>query len=438
MALHQPPAKQVVVVGAGFGGLQLVKRLQGAPVRITLIDQHNHHLFQPLLYQAATAVLAPSEIAWPIREMFRGRSDVEVVLDTVVGIDRDERRVLLAESQPVPFDILVLATGATHAYFGHPEWERFAPGLKTIDDATAIRRRILMALEEADRSTDEARRRTLLSFAIVGAGPTGVELAGMIAELTRTVLPAEYRRIDTRQARIILVEAGNRILNGFDENLAAFAERALTKLGVEVRLGQPVTDVSKSGIVVGKEHIDAGTVLWAAGVQASPAAEWLGVPADRSGRVTVSPHLSLQDDENIFVIGDTARVAWHDRTVPGIAPAAKQEGAYVAELIRKRLAGERDVEPFRYRHQGDLATIGRGDAIVDFGRIKLMGVVAWWLWGVAHIYFLIGGRSRLAVALSWLWHFFRHRPSAQLITHKDAAERRTRLGRADDLDPKKT
>jgi len=423
MARQQSPAKHVVVVGAGFGGLQLVKRLEGAPARITLIDQHNHHLFQPLLYQAATAVLAPSEIAWPIREMFRRRSDVEVVLDTVVGVERVEKQVLLAESEPVSFDILVLATGATHAYFGHPEWEKFAPGLKTIDDATAIRRRILMALEEADRSADEARRRVLLSFAIVGAGPTGVEIAGMIAELTRTVLPGEYRRIDTRQARIILVEAGDRILNGFDANLAAFAKRALIKLGVEVRLGQPVTDVSRSGIVVGNEHIDAGTILWAAGVQASPAAKWLGVSADRTGRVTVSPYLSLQDDEDIFVIGDTARVAWQDKTVPGIAPAAKQEGAYVAALIRKRLAGEGNIEPFSYRHQGDLATIGRGDAVVDFGRIKLKGVLAWWLWGIAHIYFLIGGRSRLAVALSWLWHFFRHRPSAQLITHKDAADR---------------
>jgi len=422
MPPYPPPAKHVVVVGAGFGGLELVKRLNGAAVRITLIDQHNYHLFQPLLYQAATAVLAPSEIAWPIREMFRDRSDVEIVLDTVVGVDRDRRRVLLAKTQPVPFDILVLATGATHAYFGHPEWEKSAPGLKTIDDATAIRRRILMALEEADRSADEARRRTLLSFAIVGAGPTGVELAGMIAELARTVLPQEYRRIDTRQARSVLVEAGNRILNGFDENLAAFAERALIRQGVEVRLGQPVTDVSKSGIVVGKEPIDAGTVLWAAGVQASPAATWLGVPADRSGRVTVSPRLSLGDDEGIFVIGDTARVEWNDKTVPGIAPAAKQEGAYVARLIRNRLAGKPAPEPFRYRHQGDLATIGRGDAIVDFGQVKLKGVLAWWLWGIAHIYFLIGGRSRLAVALSWLWHFFRHRPSAQLITHSMVAQ----------------
>lgn len=411
------PPPHVVVIGAGFGGVELTKRLKGVGARITLIDRHNYHLFQPLLYQAATAVLAPSEIAWPIREMFRDRSDVEVVLDTVTGIDRAARQVTLTSGAAIGFDLLVVATGATHAYFGHPEWEPLAPGLKTVDDATTIRRRILLAFEEADRCSDERRREALLSFAIVGAGPTGVELAGMIAELAHSVLPPEYHRIDTRQARIMLVEAGDHILNGFDKQLAAFAHRTLTDRGVEIRLGQPVTGMSDTGITIGDEPVPAGTVLWAAGVQASPAAGWLGAPADTSGRVEVSPYLTLPDDDRVFVIGDTARVAWHGgKTVPGIAPAAKQEGAYVAEAIRRRLIGQQPPAPFRYDHQGDLATIGRSAAIVDFGRIKLKGALAWWVWGVAHIYFLIGGRSRLAVALSWLWHYARRRPSAQLIT----------------------
>jgi NADH dehydrogenase len=340
-----------------------------------------------------------------------------VVLDTVTGVDRSARRVYLASGAPIGFDLLVVATGATHAYFGHPEWEPLAPGLKTVDDATTIRRRILLAFEEADRCTDEGRRTALLTFAIVGAGPTGVELAGMIAELARSVLPAEYHRIDTRQARIMLVEAGDHILSGFNPTLVAFAHRALLRRGIDIRLGCPVTDISDEGVTIGDDYAPAGTVLWAAGVAASPAASWLAADADKSGRVVVSPHLTLADDGAVFVIGDTARVAWKDgKAVPGIAPAAKQEGAYVAETIRRRLTGRRPPQPFRYRHQGDLATIGRSAAIVDFGYVQLKGVLAWWVWGIAHIYFLIGGRSRLAVAISWLWHYFRRRLSAQLIT----------------------
>lgn len=434
--MNDPPAWEspsstvphVVIVGAGFAGVELVKQLRRAPVRITLIDRHNYHLFQPLLYQAATAVLAPSEIAWPIREIFRDRDDVEVVLDTVTSIDRVSRNVCLASGTSIGFDMLVIATGATHAYFGHPDWEPLAPGLKTVDDATTIRRRILLAFEQADRCSDERRRAALVTFAIVGAGPTGVELAGMIAELAQSVLPAEYHRIDTRQSRIMLVEAGDSILNGFDPALAAFAHHVLAHRGVEIRLGRPVTDMSDTGIKIGDEHVPASTVLWAAGVQASPAAVWLAAAADRSGRVEVSPFLTLPDDEAIFVIGDTARVTWKDaKTVPGIAPAAKQEGAYVAETIGRRLAGQRSPEPFRYRHQGDLATIGRNAAIVDFGNVKLKGVLAWWVWGIAHIYFLIGGRSRVAVALSWLWHYLKRRPSAQLITRwtRDVGDRKS-------------
>lgn len=417
------PDTHIVVVGAGFAGVELTKRLKGAPVRITLIDRHNYHLFQPLLYQAATAVLAPSEIAWPIREMFRDRDDVEVVLDVVAAVDRTAKRVSLTSGASITFDLLVIATGATHAYFGHSEWERLAPGLKTVDDATSIRRRVLQAFEDAERCIEQDRGKALLTFAVVGAGPTGVELAGMIAELARSVLPGEHRRIDTRQAQILLVEAGDRILNGYDASLAAFAHRALVRRGVQIRLGQPVTSVSYDGLTIGKEQVPAATILWAAGVQASPAADWLAAPADKSGRVKVTPHLMLPEDDDIFIIGDTAHVGWHDdKAVPGIAPAAKQEGAYVANVIRRRLAGEDDGKPFRYRHQGDLATIGRSAAIVDFGRVKLKGALAWWVWGIAHIYFLIGGRSRLAVALSWLWHYVRRRPSAQLITRGAAAD----------------
>ncbi|MGN6621951.1 MAG: NAD(P)/FAD-dependent oxidoreductase [Sphingomonas sp.] len=408
---------RLIVVGAGFAGIELVKRLKHPNLHIMLIDRHNYHLFQPLLYQAATAVLAPSEIAWSIRDMFRDRDDVDIVLDAVTGIDRIARRVRLASGTWLDFDLLVIATGATHAYFGHPEWEPLAPGLKTIDDATTIRRRILLAFEEADRCTDTDRQAALLTFAIAGAGPTGVELAGMIAELAHSVLPAEYRRIDTRQARVLLIEAGDRILNGFEPGLADFAHRVLLRRGVDIRLGRPVTAISNSGLKIGDEHIQAATILWAAGVAASPAASWLAADADASGRVDVSPYLTLADDEAVFVIGDTARVAWRGgKPVPGIAPAAKQEGAYVADAIRRRLDRKKPPAPFRYRHQGDLATIGRSAAIVDFGRFRLKGVLAWWVWGLAHIYFLIGGRSRLAVALSWLWHYFRKRPSAPLIT----------------------
>jgi NADH dehydrogenase len=416
---HSTPEKpRLIVVGAGFAGIELVKRLKHANLHIILIDRHNYHLFQPLLYQAATAVLAPSEIAWSIRDMFRDRDDVEIVLDAVTGVDRVARRVRSASGTWLDVELLVIATGATHAYFGHPEWEPLAPGLKTIDDATRIRRRILLAFEAADRCTDTDRQAALLTFAIVGAGPTGVELAGMIAELAHRVLPAEYRRIDTRQARVLLIEAGDRILNGFDPELAAFAHRVLLRRGVDIRLGRSVTAISKSGVTVGDEHIQAATILWAAGVAASPAASWLAADADASGRVDVSPYLTLADDEAVFVIGDAARVAWRDgKPVPGIAPAAKQEGAYVADAIRRRLERKKPPAPFRYRHQGDLATIGRSAAIVDFGRFRLKGVLAWWVWGFAHIYFLIGGRSRLAVALSWLWHYFRKRPSAPLITH---------------------
>ncbi|MDW9961583.1 NAD(P)/FAD-dependent oxidoreductase [Sinorhizobium meliloti] len=410
----------VVVVGGGFGGLQLVNDLKGAPVKVTLIDRRNHHLFQPLLYQVATTVLATSEIAWPIRRLYRDRQEVTTLLGEVTGVDTIAKEVTLAHGHSVPYDTLVLATGATHAYFGHDEWAAVAPGLKTLEDATTIRRRVLIAFEQAEVEEDPARRDALLTFTIIGAGPTGVELAGIIAEMAHRTLPGEFRRIDTRLARVVLVEAGPRILPAFSEELSAYASRELEKLGVEVLTGTPVTDCTDEGVTIGESFVPSRTLVWAAGVQASPAARWVGADADRAGRVKVGPDLTAPDHPDIFVIGDTASVIQEDgKPVPGIAPAAKQQGAYVAQVIRGRLTGSPAPGPFRYRHQGSLATIGKRAAIIDFGRIKLRGSLAWWIWGIAHIYFLIGTRSRFAVAWSWLWTYLSGQHSARLITQKD-------------------
>ena len=410
----------VVVVGAGFGGLELTRALAGAAVRITMIDKRNHHLFQPLLYQVATTSLATSEVAWPIRHLLRRRKDVTTLLGNVIGVDRAGKRVLLDDGGSIPYDTLVLATGARHAYFGHDEWEPFAPGLKTLEDATTIRRRILLAFEQAEREADPAKRQALLTLVIVGGGPTGVELAGTIVELAHDTLRGEFRNIDTRQARVVLIEAGDRILGNFAPELSAYARKALERLGVTVELGRAVTRLDAEGVVFGDKQLPARTIIWAAGVAASPAAEWLGAPADRAGRVLVEPDLTAPGDPDIFVIGDTAHLMRPDgKPVPGVAPAAKQEGKHVAATIKARLAGDTTPRPFRYRHDGDLATIGKRAAAIDFGWIKLTGWLAWWLWGVAHIYFLIDFRNRLAVSLSWLWIYFTGQRSARLITQGD-------------------
>jgi NADH:ubiquinone reductase (H+-translocating) len=411
-----PEPHRVVIVGAGFGGLEATYRLAGAPVSITVIDRRNHHLFQPLLYQVATAALATSEIAWPIRYLLRGRSEVTTLFATVSGVDAQTKRVLLEDGGAVAYDTLVLATGARHAYFGHDEWEPFAPGLKTLEDATTLRRRILVAFERAERETDPQRRAALLTFVIIGAGPTGVELAGTIAELARDTLPPDFRNIDTHVARVVLIEAGPRVLAGFPEDLSAYAQRSLEDLGVEVVLGMAVTDCSAEGVVYGGNTLEAKTLIWAAGVRASRAAEWLGAPSDRAGRLEVLPDLTVPGHPDIFAIGDTVVVAGPDgKPVPGIAPAAKQQGRYVAESIKARLRGDGPA-PFRYKHSGSLAQIGKRKAVIDFGRIKLRGALAWWIWGIAHIYFLIGLRNRLSVALSWLWIYARDQRAARLIT----------------------
>ncbi len=406
----------VVIVGAGFGGLETTYRLAGAPVRITLIDRRNHHLFQPLLYQVATASLSTSEIAWPIRYLVRHRPEVTTLFATVTGIDAANRRVLLEDGTEVTYDSLVLATGARHAYFGHDEWEPFAPGLKTLEDATTLRRRILVAFERAERESDAAKRAALMTFVIIGAGPTGVELAGTIADMARATLPPDFRNIDTQKARVVLIEAGPRVLAGFPDDLSAYALKSLMRIGVDVVLGQPVTDCNADGVVYGGKQLEAKTIIWAAGVRASRAAEWLGAPADRAGRLQVAPNLTVPGHPEIFAIGDTVTIpAWNGQPVPGIAPAAKQEGRYVAEVIKARLQG-RSLPPFRYSHSGSLAQIGKRLAVIDFGWIKLRGAIAWWIWGIAHIYFLIGLRNRLAVALSWLWIHARDQRAARLIT----------------------
>ena len=412
------PAKphRVVIVGAGFGGLEATFGLAGAGVEITLIDRRNHHLFQPLLYQVATASLATSEIAWPIRYLLRDRHDVTTLFANVCGVDKAEKRVLLEDGESVPYDTLILATGARHAYFGHDEWEPFAPGLKTLEDATTLRRRILVAFERAERETDPEKRDALLTFVVIGAGPTGVEMAGTIADLAKDTLPRDFRHIDTRKARVVLIEAGTRVLAGFPDDLSAYAQKSLEQLGVDVMLGEPVTECSADGVVYGGKTLAARTIVWAAGVRASRAAEWLDAPADRAHRLKVEPDLTVPGHPEIFAVGDTVTIAGPDgNPVPGIAPAAKQEGRYAAALIKARLAGG-TLPPFRYKHAGSLAQIGKRLAVIDFGRIKLRGAIAWWVWGIAHIYFLIGLRNRISVALSWLWIHARNQRAARLIT----------------------
>src|SRR5881394_1253247 len=411
-----PKPHHVVIVGAGFGGLETAFRLAGAKVAITMIDRRNHHLFQPLLYQVATASLATSEIAWPIRYLLRDRPEVTTLFASVNGVDPAGKRVLLEDGGDISYDTLVLATGARHAYFGHDEWEPFAPGLKTLEDATTLRRRILVAFERAESETDPEKRAALLTFVIVGAGPTGVELAGTIAELAQDTLPPDFRNIDTHKARVVLIEAGPRVLAGFADELSAYAQRSLEEIGVEVMLNQPVTECTVDGVTYGGKRLDAKTIIWAAGVRASRAAEWLGAPADRAHRLQVKPDLTVPGHPEIFAIGDTVTIAGPDgKPVPGIAPAAKQQGRYVAAMIKARLGGN-TLPPFRYKHAGSLAQIGKRKAVIDFGWIKLRGNLAWWLWGIAHIYFLIGLRNRLSVALSWMWIHARDQRAARLIT----------------------
>jgi NADH:ubiquinone reductase (H+-translocating) len=407
---------RVVIVGAGFGGLSAAKALAKAPVDVTVIDRRNYHLFQPLLYQVATAGLSPADIAWPIRSILARQRNAHVLMARVEGVDV-ARREVIAGAHRVPYDYLILATGARHAYFGKDEWEPFAPGLKKIDDATALRRRILVAFEQAEASQDEAERRRLLNFVIVGGGPTGVEMAGAIAELSKHALARDFRHIDPSTTRIILVEGGKRVLATFPEDLSAKAKVSLESLGVEVMLGHPVTVCDDGGVVVNGARIEARTIIWGAGVAASSAAKWVGAQKDRAGRAIVGPNLTVTDHPEIFVIGDTA--ACMDaaaKNVPGVAPAAKQMGRYAASVIISRVTKGPIPPLFRYRNYGNMATIGRKAAVADFGRFKLSGFMAWALWSVAHVYFLIGLRNRMVVALNWAWNYLTFGRGARLIT----------------------
>lgn len=406
----------VIIVGAGFGGLATAAALSRSPVNVTLVDRKNHHLFQPLLYQVATAALSPADIAWPVRRILRRQKNVQVLLGEVTGVDSDRREVVVGERR-IAFDMLVLASGATHSWFGHDEWAPHAPGLKTIVDAVEMRRRILMAFERAEMEDNPAERDRLLTFVIVGGGPTGVEMAGAIAELARRALATDFRHIDPRRTRVVLVEAGAKLLPSFPESLSDYAKLALERLGVEVRLGSLVTDCAAKGVSFDGAHVAAGTIVWAAGVAASPVASWLDVPADRAGRIEVSPQLEVPGHAGVFVIGDAA-LCKNDRgeTLPGVAPVAKQQGRFAGLLIDARARGRKDPGPFRYRDAGQMATIGRRAGVVDFGRIRFKGRLAWWFWGIVHIFFLINLRSRLIVAIHWLWSYLTFDRGARLIT----------------------
>ncbi|HBK46526.1 MAG TPA: FAD-dependent oxidoreductase [Xanthomonadaceae bacterium] len=406
--------QHLVVVGGGFAGLWATRALADAPLRITLIDRHNHHLFQPLLYQVATAGLSAPDIAAPLRHILRDQRNVEVRLGEVVDIAAPQRSVALADGSTLHYDYLLLATGATHAYFGNDQWAAHAPGLKTLNDALHLRRKLLMAFERAETETDPQARAAWLSFAIVGGGPTGVELAGTLAEIARHTLKNEFRNIDPRMARVRLIEAGPRVLPSFPEDLTDKAQRQLERLGVEVFTGTPVTHIDAEGYRLGDTFVPARTVFWAAGVAASPLARTLGVPLDRAGRVQVAPDLSVPGHPEIFVGGDLAALQQDGRPVPGVAPAAKQMGRYIAKALRARLAGQ-PAPAFRYQDYGNLATIGRMAAIVHVGRFKLSGLLAWWFWLAAHVYFLIGFRNRFVVLVNWAMAYWSYQRAARII-----------------------
>ena len=408
---------RVVVVGAGFGGLEAARKLARSPVDVTVIDRRNYHLFQPLLYQVATAALSPADIAQPIRAVLRDQQNATVLLDEVIGVDVVARRIETRFGADQSYDYLILATGSQYAYFGHDEWPRLAPGLKSIDDATLIRRRVLLAFEEAETVTDPEIRQRLLTFVLVGAGPTGVEMAGALVELAHATLSRDFRHINPHTAHILLVEAGPRVLSGFPERLADFARRSLERMGVEVRLDTPIEAIDSYGVVARGKRIEAANIIWCAGVEAPPVARWLGAPADKSGRIRVAADLSVPDHAEIFVIGDAALVTGpRGEPLPGLAPVAKQQGQYVGEVVARLVRREPEVPPFRYRDKGALATIGRHSAIADLGWVKLTGPVAWVLWGIVHIFFLIGFRSRIAVFLNWIWAWLTYGRGARLIT----------------------
>ncbi len=406
----------IVILGGGFGGLKVAKGLKRAKARVTVIDRFNHHLFQPLLYQVATAGLSPADIAYPIRSIFKHQANTEVLLMEVTGIDA-QKKIVLGNRSSIAFDFCVVATGAEYNYFGHENW-RQAPSLKTISDATHIRQKILLAFEEAEMEADEKKRAALLNFVLVGGGPTGVEMAGAISELAHTALASDFRRIDPKAARIILIEAGDRVLPSFAPHLSEKARIFLERMGVEVMMGARVEDITEFGVTVSGHLIPSKNVIWAAGVKATPVGKWLGVETDRSGRVPVNPDLSVRGNPQIFVIGDAACVSdKNGKPLPGIAPVAMQEGDYVANLLSRKVSGAAvETSPFRYRDKGNLATVGRAFAVADFKRLKISGFFAWCVWLVVHIFYLIGFRNRLLVLTEWFWSYITFHRGARLIT----------------------
>jgi NADH dehydrogenase len=411
---------RVVIVGAGFGGLRAATALREVPVHVTVIDRNNHHLFQPLLYQVATASLSPADICAPIRHVLRKQKNTEVLMGEITGMDVQEQRVLMGD-QAVPYDYLILATGAGDSYFGHNEWAKFAPGLKSIRQATEIRSRILWAFEQAEKESDEEKRQALLTFVLVGAGPTGVEMAGSIAGLAHKTLTNEFHNINPADARIILVEAVPRILLAFPERLANIAKNALNQLGVEVRNNSPVEDINDEGVVIGGKLLPAKTVIWTAGVAASPAGKWLGTETDRSGRVVVSSDVSVPGHPNIFVLGDTAHFEENGKPLPGVAQVAIQQGNYVAGVIANRVAGKEPGKAFHYVDKGNMATVGRYHGIVAIGKLQFTGILAWFAWLVLHLMFLVGFRNRLVVMLIWFWYYTTFQRGARIITSENTS-----------------
>jgi NADH:ubiquinone reductase (H+-translocating) len=416
--------RRVVIVGAGFAGLAAARKLASAPADILVIDRHNYHLFQPLLYQVATAGLSPADIAEPIRSLLRA-ANTRVLLDDVIGIDPAARCVRLRSCGEQGYDVLILAPGSEYNYFGHDAWREQAPGLKSLDDATEIRQKLLMAFERAEVAPDSAARARLLTFVLVGAGPTGVELAGALAELARTTLSRDFRNIDPGQTRVVLIEAGPQVLAEFPRHLSDFAARSLQQMGVEILLDSPVERIDSRGVSTGRQTVDAATVIWCAGVKARPVTGWLGLPTAHGGRIEVAANLSVPGHPEIFVVGDAALCHGADRRpLPGLAAVAKQQGEYVGEVIRRRLCNEPAIGPFRYRDRGTLAAIGRNSAVADLPWAKLTGTMAWLLWGAVHIFLLIGFRNRVAVFLNWVWAWLTYGRGARLIIGEDGTTAR--------------
>jgi NADH dehydrogenase len=420
---------KVVIVGGGFGGINAARALKRANVELTVVDQSNHHLFQPLLYQVATATLSPADIAMPIRHILRRQRNAKVMLGEVTGVDTKSKHVILADGIRLPYDYLILATGATHSYFGHPEWALAARGLKSIEDATFLRGEILAAFEYAERSESRQAQQEWTTFILVGGGATGVEMAGAISELANNVLAGDFKNIQTSAAKIILVEGGERLLSGYDPSLSEKAKRDLERLKVDVRLNTTVQQIDDEGVTTTAGRIQGRTVIWAAGVQASPAAHWVGVDTDRSGRAKINPDCSVPGLEDVFIIGDASTLAGSDgRSLPGVAQVAIQQGTFVGRKIAAQLAQRPFPSVFRYRNLGNLATIGRRSAIAEFGRVKVSGWIAWWIWLFVHILKLVGFRNRLSVLLQWAWAYFTWDRGARLITASDWARSKPNTG----------